>query len=182
MFRPFLLFPFFLTIISPAWGEWIQGNGFSYSLDAPIGWVLDRSMASQAEADLVLYPQGSSYYKADSVITLTTFELGGNTKTLDDLIQKDEKEGKASNPQMTVQRGPLLRTKQMRSARLYFYLKLKDGTCQAAAYVEEDSRVMLFVLSCPNAQVLHEDLPALQETVGSYEALPDKDGAEPDTP
>jgi hypothetical protein len=172
----------FCALALPLRAEWIRGDDFSYSLDAPIGWVLDRSMAAQAEAELVLYPQGSSYYKADSVITLTSIELGGNIKTLGDLIKKDEKDGKASNPKMEVQKGPLLRTKKMGPVPLYFYLKLKDGTCEAVAYIQEDNRVMLFVLSCPNSQVLHEDLPALQETVSSYEALPDKEQDDPNTP
>lgn len=182
MIHPIRICLLLYSLVLPLRAEWVQGEEFSYSLDAPIGWVLDRSMASQAEADLVLYPQGSSYYKADSVITLSSYGLGGNLKTLDDLIQKDEKDGKKSNPKMEVQKGPLLSTKKMRPVPLYFYLKLKDGTCEAVAYVQEDSRVMLFVLSCPNPQVLHEDLPALQETVGSYEALPDKEQDDPSGP
>jgi hypothetical protein len=159
----------------PLRAEWIEGDGYSYSLDAPIGWILDKSMAAQAEADLVLYPQGSSYYKADSIITLSSYEYSGNVKTLQDLIQKDEKEGKTSEPKMVVQKGPILLTKQLHSAPLYFYSKLKGGGCEAVVYVEQDSRVILFVLSCPNLQVLHEDLPALKEAVGSYESRPEKD-------
>ncbi|HVZ81363.1 MAG TPA: hypothetical protein VHE12_11305 [bacterium] len=170
---PACLFLFILAL--PLRAEWIQGDGFSYSLDAPVGWVLDRSLASQVEADLVLYPQGSSYYKADSVITLSTFGLGGKVKTVQDLVQKDAQDGKASNPKMEILKGPILSTKQLRSVPVYLYTRLKDGTCEAVAYVGEEDRVILFVLSCPNVQVLHEDLPALKETVGSYGSLPEKD-------
>lgn len=151
--------------------EMIRGDGYSYFLSAPLGWVLDKSLAAQAEADLVLYPQGTTYFKADSVITLSTAFQGAGFKDLADLLHRDEVEGKRANPRFESRKGPMLYTKELKSAPVQFYTGLKNGACEAVAYVEDGDRIMIFALSCPNLPILHEDLPALKETVASYESI-----------
>ncbi|HTC19759.1 MAG TPA: hypothetical protein VK859_02860 [bacterium] len=159
---------FFLAL--PLRAEMIQGDGYSFFLSAPMGWVLDETMAADAEADAVLYPQGTTYQSAASVLTVSAAFKGDGFKDLADLMRQDEADSRQQNPEFSLQKGPLLQTRLQKKVLLYFYLGLKDGGCEAVAYLEEKDRVMIFMLSSSSEQILREDLPALQETVESYES------------
>jgi hypothetical protein len=159
----------------PLRAEMIQGDGYSFFLSAPVGWVLDRTMAEDAEADVVLYPQGTTYQSAASVLTVSAAFKGDGFKDLADLMQQDAEDSRQQNPLFTLQKGPLLQTHLQKRALLFFYLGLKDGGSEAVAYLEERDRVMIFMLSSSSEQILHEDLPALQETVESYESTGESD-------
>ncbi len=151
--------------------ESVRGEGYSFFLDAPAGWVLDKSMASDAEADAVLYPQGTTYQNAPSVLYVSVAVKGDGFKDLKDLLGQDEDSARQQNPKFHVQNGVVLQTRLKKSASLYLFLGFKDGTAQAVAYVEEADVVVAFTLSSSNEQILREDLPALQETVDSYEFI-----------
>jgi len=163
----------FMLSAASSFGEMIQGDGYSYFLSAPVGWVLDKSLAAEAESDVVLYPQGTTYQNAGSIITVNVVFKGDGYKDLQDLIQKDEADGRQQNPHFKVQRGPSLTGRFQKNLPLYIYSGLKDGGWEAAAYLEEKDRVLIFVLSSSSGPILHEDLPALQETAASYETLGD---------
>ena len=81
---------FLLLGALPGRAEMIQGGGFSFFLSAPVGWVLDKSMASDAEADAVLYPQGTTYQNAPSVLYVSVVDKDGGFKDLGDLERQDE--------------------------------------------------------------------------------------------
>ena len=168
----------FFLIVSPLRGEMIQGDGYSYFLTAPLGWVLDKSIAADAEADAVLYPQGSTYQNSESVLTVSGAFKGDGFKDLKDWIKKDEEEGRQQNPYFESRKGPYLHTRLQKSVSLFIYSGFKDGGCQAVGYLEEQDLIMIFILSSSNAGILNEDFPALQETVESYESM----GAATQTP
>lgn len=151
--------------------DMIQGDGYSFFLSAPAGWVLDKDLASDAESDALLYPQGTSYQNAPSVLYVSVAVKGDEFKDLKDLMQQDEDSARQQNPGFHLQNGPLLHTHLKKSVPLYLYLGFKDGTTEAVAYVDEPDMVVIFTLSSSNEQILHEDLPALQATVDSYEYI-----------
>lgn len=155
----------------PLQAEMIQGSGLSFFLSAPAGWVLDKSMAAQAESDAVLYPQGTTYQNAPSVLYVSVVDKGEGFKDLADLKQQDETSARQNNPGFHLQNGPLLQTYLKKSVPVFLYLGLKDGSSEAVAYVEEAEAVVVFTLTSTNEQILHEDLPALQSAVGSYESM-----------
>ena len=155
----------------PLQAEMIQGNGYSFFLSAPIGWVLDQHLAAEAEADVVLYPQGATYQNAASVLTVNAAFQGEDFKNLKDLIKQDEEDTRQQNPNLSVRKGPVLQSRFQKPVSLFYYLGLKGGSCEAVAYLEEKDRVMIFTMSSSNEQILSEDLPALQETVESYESM-----------
>ncbi len=160
----------------PLQAEMIQGDGYSFLLSAPLGWVLDQHLAAEAEADVVLYPQGTTYQNAASVLTVNATFQGKDFKDLKNLIQQDEEDIRQQNPKFSAQQGPVLQTRYQKPAPLFFYLHLKGGGGEAVAYVEEKDRVMIFTLSSSSEQILREDLPALQETVESYESIGGESG------
>lgn len=155
----------------PLRAEMIQGSGFSFFLSAPAGWVLDKTMASEAESDAVLYPQGTTYQNAPSVLYVSVMDKGGGFKGLADLEQQDEASARQNNPRFHLQSGPLLQTQLKKNVPVLLYLGLKDGSGEAVAYVEEAEAVVVFTLASTNEQILHEDLPALQASVESYEFM-----------
>lgn len=155
----------------PVHAEMIQGSGFSFFLSAPAGWVLDKSMASQAEADAVLYPQGTTYQNAPSILYVSVTGKGDGFKNLSDLKLQDEASARQNNPRFHLQTGPVLQTQLKKSVPLFLYLGLKNGSGEAIAYVEEPEAVVTFTLTSTNEQILREDLPALQAAVESYEFM-----------
>ncbi len=175
----YILLTFFL-MAAPLRAELIQGDGYSFFLSAPIGWVLDQHMAADSETDVVLYPQGATYQTAASILTVTAAFKGDGFKDLKDLIGQDEADGRQQSPGFSVQKGPVLRTRLQKPVSLFLYLGLRDGGCEAVAYLEEKDRIMIFMLSSSNEQILHEDLPALQETVESYESISPGTGENPE--
>ncbi len=151
--------------------ESVQGEGYSFFLSAPAGWVLDKSLSSEAEADAVLYPQGTTYQNAPSVLYVSVSVKGDGFKDLKDLLAQDEDSARQPNPHFHLQSGPVLETHLRKSVPLYLFLGFKDGTAQAVAYVDEADVVVVFTLSSSNEQILREDLPALQGAVDSYEFI-----------
>jgi hypothetical protein len=151
--------------------EMVQGGGFSFFLSAPAGWVLDKKMAADNESDALLYPQGTTYQNAPSVLYVSVAVKGDGFKDLKDLMRQDADSARQQNPGFRLQNGPFLYTRLKKIVPLYLFLGFKDGTAEAVVYVEEPDAVVVFTLSASNEQVLHEDLPALQESVASYEFI-----------
>ncbi len=149
----------------------VQGDGYSFFMSAPVGWVLDKNMASDAEADAVLYPQGTTYQNAPSVLYVSVVEKGGGFKDLKDFIRQDSASALQQNPKLQVQSGPLLQTRLKKSVPLFLYTGYKDGSGEAVAYIEEEDMVVVVTLTSSTGQILHEDLPALQAAVESYEFI-----------
>ncbi len=161
----------FLLSAAPLSAEMVQGGGYSFFLSAPVGWVLDKSMASDAEADAVLYPQGTTYQNAPSVLYVSVADKGDGFKDLNDLIRQDESSARQQNPLILIQNGPFLQTHLKKSVPLFLYFGYKDGSGEAVAYVEEEDAVVVFTLTSSSEQILREDLPALQAAVDSYEFI-----------
>lgn len=155
----------------PLKADMIQGDGYAYFLSAPLGWVLDKTIASDIEADCVLYPQGMTYQTAPSVITVSAAFKGDGFKDLNDLLRQDEEAGIHQNNKFSVKIGPTLRTHLQKILSLRFYEGFRDGGCEAVAYLEETDLVMVFMLASSNDQIMREDLPALQEVVESYDSI-----------
>jgi len=149
----------------------VQGGGYSFFLSAPVGWVLDKSLAADAEADAVLYPQGTTYQNAPSVLYVSVVDKGEGFKDLKDLIHQDESSARQQNPRLQVQNGPLLQTLLKKSVSLFLYTGYKDGSGEAVAYIEEEDMVVVVTLTSSTGQILREDLPALQAAVESYEFI-----------
>lgn len=159
---------FFLISLSPLCGEMVQGEGYSFFLTAPIGWVLDKDRASAEEADALLYPQGSTFQNAPSILYVSVAVKGDGFKDFKDLLRQDEEAARLQNPHLRLQNGPLLQTRLKKNVPLFLYLGLKGGGGEALVYVEEKEMVVIFTLVSSNEQILHEDLPALQAAVGTY--------------
>lgn len=128
-------------------------------------------MASMAESDAVLYPQGSTYQNAPSVLYVSVAVKGEGFKDLKDLEKQDADSVRRSNPGFRLQNGPFLQTCSKKTVPLFLYLGFKDGTGEAVAYVEQGEVVVVFTLASSNEQILHEDLPALQACLDSYEFI-----------
>lgn len=160
-----------LLAAAPMSAEIVEGNGYSFFLSAPAGWVLDKSVSSDDESDAVLYPQGTTYRNAPSLLYVSIALKGDGFKDLADLLHQDEEWGRQQGPHFHLRNGPRLQTRLKKGVPVYFYLGLKDGTSEATAYVDETDVIVVFTLSSANEQILHEDLPALQTAVESYEFI-----------
>lgn len=166
-----LLFFALAGTVSTLQAEMVQGDGYSFFLSAPVGWVLDKTIASDAEADAVLYPQGTTYQNAPSVLYVSVVDKGDGFKDLKDLIRQDQSSGLQQNPGLRVRTGPLLQTHLKKNVSLFLYTGYKDGSGEAVAYIEEEDMVVVVTLASSTEQILHEDLPALQAAVESYEFI-----------
>ena len=166
-----ILFLILFWTAIPLNADIVEGNGYSFFLSAPLGWVLDKSVSSDDESDAVLYPQGTTYRNAPSILYVSIALKGDGFKDLPDLLQQDAQWGSRQGSQFHLRNGPRLQTRLKKAVPVYLYLGLKDGTSEATAYVDEKEVVVVFTLSSSNEQILHEDLPALQTAVESYEFI-----------
>lgn len=152
----------------------IKGDGFSYFIAPPLGWVLDLESAKSADSDAVLYPKGTHYDNAPSVLYTSAF-VPAKGKKLEELIAEDLNLSRAQNPGLSMEKGPTLYTRFQKPVPLRYYSGFKDGHLEAAAYLAEADVIVTFVLSSSDQQVFNEDLPALQALVASYEFMPEED-------
>ena len=175
--KKLILLPLFAAL--PLWAagflpdprsQSIRGEGGTFRVTPPWGWVLDRGMGKTVETDAVLYPKGTTYKDAPSVLYVTAAPSDG-APDLKSFLKRELKELKSENPKLKVEEGPVLATRLLKPSPVRFYSGFKDGHFEAVAYVSERGFTMVFVLSTSDEKVLQEDLPALQALAASYEAL-----------
>lgn len=158
----------------PPGSQRVKGDGFSFYITAPLGWVLDLEAGKSLESDAVLYPKGTRYGDAPSVLYATAQERGKG-KDLAEIIQLDFNGTKSQNPRLSMEKGPTLYSLLQKPAQVRFYNGFKDGHWEAVAYLEEEEVLMTFVLSSSDEKIFHEDLPALQVLVASYVFMSEED-------
>lgn len=158
----------------PPGSQRVKGDGYSFYITAPMGWVLDLEAGKLLDSDAVLYPKGTRYDDAPSVLYASAAQRDKG-KNLAELIQLDFNGTKSQNPRLAMEKGPTLYSLLQKPAQVRFYNGFKDGHWEADAYLEEEDVIVTFVLSSSDEKIFHEDLPALQVLVASYVFAPEED-------
>jgi hypothetical protein len=115
----------------------------------------------------VLYPQGSSWDQADSVIYPNIAEKQPG-QTLQQLMANDLDGFRQRFPKMNVVEARDLPAGEGAAAKVRVFYGVNQGSFELVAYVDEPQVVALLVLSSRSKEALGEALPAFREVLKSY--------------
>ena len=145
----------------------IYSDHGGFMISVPKGWVLDRATGQKMGTCCVLYPQGSSWDQADSVIYPNIAEKQAG-QTLQQLMASDLDGFRQRFPQMNVVEARDLPAGEGAAAKVRLFYGVNQGSFELVAYVDEPQVVALLVLSSRSKEALGEALPAFREVLKSY--------------
>lgn len=146
------------------------GEGHSYALSAPSGWVLDTQAGSSQGLVAVFYPRGSSW--SDSPVVMYSRIVKRDGRSLEKVIRADIDYMKEASPEIKEsKKDPIPYGSQSKLAQLRYLSADKNGNVEAVAYMEEPDWVVFCVLSARNQEQFEKAVPALKELVSSYHYL-----------
>jgi hypothetical protein len=145
----------------------IYSDHGGFMVSVPKGWVLDRATGQKMGTCCVLYPQGSTWDQASSVIYPNIAEKQPG-QTLQQLMSSDLDGFKQRFPNMNVTEAKDLPAGDSQLAKVRFFYGVNQGSYELVAYVDEPQVVALLVLSSRSKQALGEALPAFREVLKSY--------------
>lgn len=145
-----------------------------FSLTAPAGWVLDNHSGSQQGLPAVLYPRGSSWKQASTVMYPTSDRKPASEHPLQDVIAETLDQYRAASPGLRVESLAPAPTGDARTAEVRKLSGQAQGNVEAIAFIEEADRAVILVLSARSESDYATALPAFLQLVGSYSYLSDK--------
>ncbi len=145
----------------------IYSDHGGFMISVPKGWVLDRATGQKMGTCCVLYPQGSSWDEADSVIYPNIAEKQSG-QTLQQLMANDLDGFRQRFPKMNVVEARDLPAGESGAAKVRVFYGVNQGSYELVAYVDEPQVVALLVLSSRSKEALGEALPAFREVLKSY--------------
>jgi hypothetical protein len=145
----------------------IYSDHGGFMISVPKGWVLDRTTGEKMGTCCVLYPQGSSWDQADSVIYPNIAEKQAG-QSLQQLMANDLDGFRQRFPKMNVVEAKDLPAGDSQLAKVRFFYGVNQGSYELVAYVDEPQVVALLVLSSRSKEALGEALPAFRQVLKSY--------------
>lgn len=145
----------------------IYSDHGGFMISVPKGWVLDRATGQKMGTCCVLYPQGSSWDQAESVIYPNIAEKQPG-QTLQQLMASDLDGFRQRFPKMNVVEARDLPAGESAAAKVRLFYGVNQGSFELVAYVDEPQVVGLLVLSSRSKEALGEALPAFREVLKSY--------------
>ena len=145
----------------------IYSDHGGFMISVPQGWVLDRTTGEKMGTCCVLYPRGSSWDQADSVIYPNIAEKQAG-QSLQQLMASDLDGFRQRFPKMNVVEAKDLPAGDSQLAKVRFFYGVNQGSYELVAYVDEPQVVALLVLSSRSKEALGEALPAFREVLKSY--------------
>ena len=145
----------------------IYSDHGGFMISVPKGWVLDRATGQKMGTCCVLYPQGSTWDQAESVIYPNIAEKQPG-QTLQNLMASDVSGFRQRFPKMNVAEARDLPAGDSQLAKVRFFYGVNQGSYELVAYVDEPQVVALLVLSSRSKEAMGEALPAFREVLKSY--------------
>lgn len=143
----------------------VTGMDHAFGLTAPKGWVLDSEAGKGQDLAVVVYPKGSTWVTAETVMYGAANLKATGKDTLDDMIKMDVEETRRSDPGLKVTDGKPLKTEDGKKAVVKY---LEGINHEAVAFIDEEKVVSTLVLSSRTKEGFTKALPAFREFVGSY--------------
>ena len=151
----------------------VYGNDNSFSVKAPVGWVLDTKSGLPSGLYAVFFPEGSSWAKAVSVMYCNTAskKAKGN-ETIDEVIKYDIDRFKKEQDAF-VNDGENITTSDSKTAIVKHFYDIKNKNYESVAYIDEKNVVVFLVLSSRDKSDYENSLKSFYEFVRSYYYLTD---------
>jgi hypothetical protein len=148
----------------PEGGGIVYGDELGVGVGAPAGWIFDAESGVSQGLHAVMYPQGSSWARATSVMYINVVKVGPK-EALSDFIAGDVETFKGRFQDLRVEVGESIKLLGGPEAEVRHYSGDAWGNREAVAYAMQGGSVAIFVLSCRSAADFTASLPAFQQMV-----------------
>jgi hypothetical protein len=150
-------------------GGIVYGPKAAFKIDAPAGWVLDNSAGVEQGLPCVLYPKGSSWQDARTIIYA---KIASTEFTeVDQFVARSIKEMQKVHglPRKKVASG------KTGDGKPYFINEYRATKAysqwEQAAYIQLPGAVAYIILSSRDESSFHKDAPALKEVLKSFASM-----------
>ena len=147
----------------------IYGDGYSFLVTPPPGWILDAHAGAEQGLSAVFYPEGATWAKATTVMYVNTADRPPGVK-LDDFIATNARDfTRAAGPAARVSALPALAVASGTAVPVQSFSGDRKGNREAVAYIESPDVVVLVVLTSRKSTDFEAALPAFRSLVASWE-------------
>lgn len=142
-------------------------DGFSFALTSPPGWTLDADGGSADGLAAVIYPEGSSWEKAQTVMYVNVLRKH-DSETVANVAQDDVLRFRSEDPKVAIEDAQPIEISPKRSAIVKHFFGQSPRNHEAVAYIENGSRIVIIALSSRTKDRFDAALTAFRTLVVSY--------------
>jgi hypothetical protein len=147
----------------------VYGDGFSYFLTAPEGWVLDNTAGVDLGLHAVFYPRGSTWTASPAVMYANTVERDTVSQSLEAFIADVVQKTRAEAPTIRVRKVPALTTRDGKRAEIRVFTGDKRGNCDRVAFIPEGHIFVMVTLTSKTPHAYAQSTSAFDALVSSYQ-------------
>ena len=146
----------------------------SFWFDIPSDWQPDHSKGKEIGVPLVLYPKGTTWDSAPSIMYINSASKKDGL-TFDQVIASDIKKFHARSSHFSVRSSTPLKTKDGKTAIIKeMATGLKQQPYESIAYIDEKKSVSMMILSSMNEKELERTRSVFKKMVESYSFFTNK--------
>ena len=146
----------------------IYGDGFSYQVTSPVGWVLDTESGAADGLKPVFYPAGRTWANAPAVIYVHSIEREHDAK-LDAVIASEADNFRhVAGGHPLVRVAPAVELESGAQVPIRLFSGDRFGNHEAVAYLDGPDVVGLVVLAAHQQSDFNAALPAFRALVRSW--------------
>lgn len=147
-------------------GGIIYGNGHSFVLKAPDGWVIDNKSGAPHGLHAVFYPEGSSWLGAPAMMYANT--AAKDERTLEAFIEGDLVAFRKHTPGVKMEDAEAPAISRGGKVVAKYFSHEESGFFEMVAYIEESKVFVMLVLRAKTRKDFDASLPVFKQLVGSY--------------
>lgn len=145
----------------------IHGNGFSFLITEPDGWVIDVESAAQI-ANFVMHEQGTTWRQATVMVFGRLMEKEKN-ENLQSFMKLDVDQFEENCPGFEVKDVPLnIPSEPKFLAKAY---NCPGARREVTAFAEVDNLFAVFILTAKKKELIDKSLPAFSQMLSSFRWL-----------
>lgn len=148
----------------PEGGGIVYGKELGVVVSAPDGWIFDAESGVDQGLSAVMYPTGSTWADAVSVMYVNVSQLKPG-ETLADFIEGDVASFKEKSATLEVKTAEPVSLEGGAKAEVRLYSGDAWNNYEAVAYASQGNSVAIFVLSCRTAEAFAKSVPAFRHMV-----------------
>ena len=154
-----LIFPVF----ADAAGMIVYGDGFSFGIEEPKGWVADTTSGSDQGANVVLYEKGQTW--ADAPVVMYVNVAKDEKAGVAGLISNDSKRFRKRCPSIKISPIEIEGKKGKVESKIF---DCPTENYEVVSYLDVKDAICIMVMSGRNGDAVQEKLPAFKEFVKTF--------------
>lgn len=161
---------FFLCLSIMGQNGEVEGSGIVYGsklgigVQAPKGWIFDSKSGVSQGLHGVMYPEGTTWAKADEIMYVQTSRMLDN-ETLVHFIEHDLSGFKEGSASFKAEKADPIKISSGQTAEVRYLSGDKWGNYEAIAYAPKGQDVAMYVLSCKTKKGFDKRVAEFREMV-----------------